>query len=81
MNMFSNGITMRTFARPNFSRDKKVSFIINIKNEALERNTKITINQKDYYPKYKKAINGFYEMGSQETEVGFIVFEYVEKFV
>ena len=46
---------------------------INIKNEALERNTKITINQKDYYPKYKKAINGFYEMGSQEAEVGFIV--------
>ena len=49
------------------------SSIINIKNEALERNTKITINQKDYYPKYKKAINGFYEMGSQEAEVGFIV--------
>ena len=49
------------------------SNIINIKNEALERNTKITINQKDYYPKYKKAINGFYEMGSQETEAGFIV--------
>lgn len=49
------------------------SRIINIKNEALERNTKITINQKDYYPKYKKAINGFYEMGSQETEDGFIV--------
>ena len=49
------------------------SSIINIKNEALERNTKITINQNDYYPKYKKAINGFYEMGSQETEAGFIV--------
>lgn len=49
------------------------SSIINIKNEALDRNTKITINQKDYYPKYKKAINGFYEMGSQETEAGFIV--------
>ena len=49
------------------------SSIINIKNEALERNTKITINQKDYYPKYKKAINGFYEMGSQDTEAGFIV--------
>lgn len=49
------------------------SSIINIKNEALERSTKITINQKDYYPKYKKAINGFYEMGSQEIEVGFIV--------
>ena len=49
------------------------SSIINIKNEALERNTKITINQKDYYPKYKKTINGFYEMGSQETEAGFIV--------
>ena len=41
------------------------SSIINIKNEALERNTKITINQKDYYPKYTKAIDGFYEMGSQ----------------
>lgn len=47
--------------------------MLNIKNEALKRNTKITLNQKSYYPKYQKAINGFYEMGSQKSEVGFIV--------
>ena len=49
------------------------SSMINIKNEALKRNVKITVNQKDFYPKYKKAINGFYNMGSQESEIGFIV--------
>lgn len=47
--------------------------MLNIKNEALKRNTQITLNQKSYYPKYQKAINGFYEMGSQKSEVGFIV--------
>lgn len=47
--------------------------MLNIKNEALKRNTKITLNQKSYYPKYQKAINGFYEMESQKLEVGFIV--------
>lgn len=47
--------------------------MIDIKNEALKRNAKITINQKSYYPKYKKAINGFYTMGSQTSEIGFIV--------
>ena len=47
--------------------------MLDIKNEALKRNTKITINNNDYYPKYKKAINGFYEMGSQKSEIGFIV--------
>ena len=47
--------------------------MLDIKNEALKRNTKITINNTDYYPKYKKAINGFYEMGSQKSEIGFIV--------
>lgn len=47
--------------------------MLNIKNEALKRNTKITLNQKSYYPKYQKAINGFYEMKSQKSEVGFIV--------
>ncbi|MBS5719054.1 MAG: ABC transporter permease [Clostridium sp.] len=47
--------------------------MLNIKNEALKRNTKITLNQKSYYPKYQKAINGFYEMESQKSEVGFIV--------
>ena len=43
--------------------------MLNIKNEALKRNTKITLNQKSYYPKYQKAINGFYEMGSQKSEL------------
>ena len=47
--------------------------MIDIKNEALKRNTVIIVNQKIYLPKYKKAINGFYEMGSQKSEIGFIV--------
>lgn len=47
--------------------------MIDIKNEALKRNTEIIVNQKIYLPKYKKAINGFYEMGSQKSEIGFIV--------
>lgn len=47
--------------------------MIDIKNEALKRNTEIIVNQRIYLPKYKKAINGFYEMGSQQSEIGFIV--------
>lgn len=47
--------------------------MIDIKNEALKRNTEIIVNQRIYLPKYKKAINGFYEMGSQKLEIGFIV--------
>lgn len=47
--------------------------MIDIKNEALKRNTEIVVNQRIYLPKYKKAINGFYEMGSQKSEIGFIV--------
>lgn len=47
--------------------------MIDIKNEALKRNAEIIVNQKIYLPKYKKAINGFYEMGSQKSEIGFIV--------
>ena len=47
--------------------------MIDMKNEALKRNTEIIVNQRIYLPKYKKAINGFYEMGSQKSEIGFIV--------
>ena len=47
--------------------------MIDIKNEALKRNTEIIVNQRIYLPKYKKAINGFYEMSSQKSEIGFIV--------
>ena len=39
----------------------------------MKENAKVTINNKNYFPKYKKAIYGFYEMGSQESEIGFIV--------
>ena len=49
--------------------------MIDIKNEALKRNTEIIVNQRIYLPKYKKAINGFYEMGSQKSEIGFIVLQ------
>ena len=47
--------------------------MLSIKNEALKRNTKIEINNNNYYPKYQKAIHGFYEMTSNESEDGFIV--------
>lgn len=47
--------------------------MLKIKNEALKRNTKIKLNGQTYYPKYKKAVNGFYKMGSQKDEIGFIV--------
>ena len=47
--------------------------MLSIKNGALKRNTKIEINNNDYYPKYQKAIHGFYEMTSNESEDGFIV--------
>ncbi len=47
--------------------------MLNIENEGLKRNTKITVNDKDYYPKYQKAIHGFLEITSNESEGGFIV--------
>lgn len=47
--------------------------MLDIKNEALKRNTLITLDGNNYYPKYKKAIDGFYQMGSQKSETGFIV--------
>lgn len=46
---------------------------LNIKNEALKLNTEITLNSKKYHPKYKEAVQGFYQMTSNETEEGFIV--------
>lgn len=47
--------------------------MLDIKNEALKRNTTIRIDSKDYYPKYQRAIHGFYVMTSNESEIGFIV--------
>lgn len=47
--------------------------MITIKNEGLKRHTKITIDGNDYSPKYEKAVHGFYQMTSNEAEIGFIV--------
>ena len=45
----------------------------NIKDEALKRRTVITINNTNYYPKYSYSIDGFYDMTSNASNVGFIV--------
>lgn len=47
--------------------------MITIKNEGLKRHTKITIDGNAYSPKYEKAVHGFYQMTSNEAEIGFIV--------
>ena len=47
--------------------------MIQLKEGALKKNTKLTIDNRVYYPKYKKAIYGFYEMASNEVETGFLV--------
>lgn len=47
--------------------------MITIKNEGLKRHTKITIDGNNYSPKYEKAVHGFYQMTSNEAEIGFIV--------
>ena len=45
----------------------------NIKDEALKRRTVITINNTNYYPKYSYSIDGFYDMTSNASNIGFIV--------
>lgn len=47
--------------------------MLTIKNEGLKRHTKITIDGNIYSPKYEKAVHGFYQMTSNEAEIGFIV--------
>ena len=47
--------------------------MITIKNEGIKRHTKITIDGNNYSPKYEKAVHGFYQMTSNEAEIGFIV--------
>lgn len=47
--------------------------MLTIKNEGLKRHTKITIDGNIYSPKYENAVHGFYQMTSNEAEIGFIV--------
>lgn len=46
---------------------------IKTRNEGLKLNTPITINNKNYVPKYLKCVDGFYEMNSSYANFGFII--------
>lgn len=44
-----------------------------IRNQALKVNTKITINNKDYYPKYKEAQPGYIMISNSATNSGIFI--------
>ena len=44
-----------------------------IRNISLKNNTKLTINGKDYYPKYQECQDGFIELSGSATNVGIII--------
>ena len=44
-----------------------------IRNIALKNNTKLTINSKDYYPKYQECQDGFIELSGSATNTGVII--------
>lgn len=44
-----------------------------IRNIALKNNTKLTVNGKDYYPKYQECQDGFIELSGSATNVGVII--------
>lgn len=44
-----------------------------IRNIALKNNTKLTINGKDYYPKYQKCQDGIIELSGSATNTGVII--------
>ena len=44
-----------------------------IRNIALKNNTKLTINSKNYYPKYQECQDGFIELSGSATNVGVII--------
>ena len=44
-----------------------------IRNIALKNNTKLTINGKDYYPKYQECQDGFIELSGSATNTGVII--------
>lgn len=45
----------------------------NIRNIALKNNTKLTINSKDYYPKYQECQDGIIELSGSATNTGVII--------
>ena len=44
-----------------------------VRNIALKNNTKLTINSKDYYPKYQECQDGFIELSGSATNTGVII--------
>ena len=44
-----------------------------IRNIALKNNTKLTINSKNYYPKYQECQDGFIELSGSSTNTGVII--------
>ena len=44
-----------------------------IRNIALQNNAKLTINSKDYYPKYQECQEGFVELSASSTNIGIII--------
>lgn len=44
-----------------------------IRNISLKNNTKLTINGKDYYPKYQECQDGFIELSGSATNTGVII--------
>lgn len=44
-----------------------------IRNISLKNNTKLTINGKDYYPKYQECQDGIIELSGSATNTGVII--------
>ena len=51
-----------------------------IRNISLKNNTKLTINGKDYYPKYQECQDGFIELSGSATNTGVIIFIHIKIF-
>ena len=49
------------------------NMMASIRNIALKNNTKLTINSKDYYPKYQECQDGFIELSGSATNTGVII--------
>lgn len=47
--------------------------MVELRNKALEENTIITINGKEYYPKYKECQDGFIDIATNHINAGIIV--------
>lgn len=47
--------------------------IVNMRNQGLKKNPKITINGKEYHSKYKECVDGFIEISTSNTNDGIII--------